>query len=247
MKRLGLIVNPIAGIGGRAGLKGSDGADVVARARALGGVAEAPQRAASALEQLGASAGQVEIVTFGGPMGEDVTRAQGLTPILVGRPRSEATTADDTRAAAVALAEAGVDLLLFAGGDGTARDIYAAIGARLPVLGIPAGVKIHSAAFATTPRAAGQLAALYLDGRVTGLRDAEVMDIDEDAFRDGRVERGPVRHRQGAGGRLKNAVHESRAIRIRRRAPSSTSRTAWPTRCDPTTCGSSGPARPRTR
>jgi predicted polyphosphate/ATP-dependent NAD kinase len=187
MRRFGLIVNPVAGIGGRVGLKGSDGADVVARARALGAVPEAPARAVMAIEQLAPLMGQVDLLTYRGAMGEDAARACGWEPRIVGRAGGAMTTAGDTRAAAVALADAGVDLLLFAGGDGTARDIYAAIEGRIPVLGIPAGVKIHSAVFAITPRAAGQLAALFLGGRVTGLRDAEVMDIDEVAFRAGRV------------------------------------------------------------
>ena len=187
MRRLGLIVNPVAGIGGRVGLKGSDGADVVARALALGAVPEAPARAVAALQQLAPFKGQVDLLTYGGAMGEDEARTSGWEPSVVGRAGGENTTAADTRAAAISLAEASVDLLLFAGGDGTARDIHAAIDGRIPVLGIPAGVKIHSAAFAITPRAAGQLAALFLGGQVTALRDAEVMDIDEDAFRAGRV------------------------------------------------------------
>ena len=101
------------------------------------------------------------------------------------------TTPDDTVAAARALRDGGVDLLLFAGGDGTARDVYRALGAgaELAVLGVPAGVKIHSAVYATTPARAGELAALFLHDRPAAvrLREAEVMDIDEDAFRDGRV------------------------------------------------------------
>jgi predicted polyphosphate/ATP-dependent NAD kinase len=180
--KLGVIVNPVAGIGGRVGLKGSDGAEIQARARALGAVPRASERAAEALQRL-ASVEDLEIVTYPGEMGEDAVRACGFQPTVVGTIEPGATTAQDTRRAASELQRLGIDLLLFAGGDGTARDIYEAVGLDLPVLGIPAGVKIHSAVYAAHPRSAGELAALYLRGRVATLREAEVMDIDEDAFR----------------------------------------------------------------
>jgi predicted polyphosphate/ATP-dependent NAD kinase len=89
--------------------------------------------------------------------------------------------------AAKEMAERGVDLILFAGGDGTARNIYTAVGTSIPVLGIPAGVKIHSAVYAINPRSAGEVASLFLKSQVVNIREAEVMDIDEDAFREGRV------------------------------------------------------------
>jgi len=182
-KRLGLIVNPVAGLGGRVGLKGSDGADIQRRALELGAVAESPRRAQLALEMLSPLKDQLEVFTYPGEMGEEVVFRCGLGATVVGVITQGKTTGEDTIRAAEEMRGLGVDLLLFAGGDGTARDVYEAVGLTLPALGIPAGVKIHSAAFASSPMAAGELAASYLRGGVPSLREAEVMDIDEDAFR----------------------------------------------------------------
>ncbi|MFC2029352.1 ATP-NAD kinase family protein [Chloroflexota bacterium] len=185
-KKLGLIVNPIAGIGGRVGLKGSDGAQIQRRARALGAVPQSLARTVQALERL-KRVEDLELITYPAEMGEDAARACGFEPTVLGVIAPGKTTAEDTKTAASEMQHVGVDLLLFAGGDGTARDIFEAIGDSLPVLGIPAGVKIHSGVYATSPASAGELAALYLQGRATSLREAEVMDIDEEAFRQGNL------------------------------------------------------------
>ena len=213
MKKLGLIVNPVAGVGGRVGLKGSDGAEVLRAALDRGAVRDAPRRARLALERLARVRDHVEILTWPGEMGEDEARSAGFEPRVLGsvaqrrsyvlceleRTGGEPvsigcddfvlTTPDDTEQAARDLVAAGVDLILFAGGDGTARNICNAAGGRVPVIGVPAGVKIHSAVYATTPAAAGDVAALYLHERPAGvrLREGEVMDIDEEAFRENRV------------------------------------------------------------
>ena len=185
--KLGLIVNPFAGMGGRVGLKGTDGREIQVRCRELGAVPEAPSRATDALKQLSPIQNKLEIVTYPFEMGEDEARAAGFTPRVIGSIQKGETTAHDTRAAAEELQRLDVNLILFAGGDGTARDIYAGISDRCVVLGIPAGVKMHSAVYAINARAAGKLAAMYLQGDVTHIREAEVMDIDENAFRQGRA------------------------------------------------------------
>jgi predicted polyphosphate/ATP-dependent NAD kinase len=187
MKRLGLIVNPIAGMGGRCGLKGTDGVEILERARALGGVPEAPGRASTALRQLAPLKSDIEIVTVAGDMGETEARAEGFEPVVLLSPDSSTTTGLDTRHAAAEMVAASVDLLLFVGGDGTARDVYAAVGDDQICLGVPAGCKIHSGVYGVNPRNAGELAALFLSGKVGGTKAAEVMDIDEEAFRQGRV------------------------------------------------------------
>jgi len=186
-KRLGLIVNPVAGIGGRVGLKGSDGAEIQKRALELGAVPQSLNRAIQALERIKSMKGAFEVITYPGEMGEDAARECGFEPMVIGSIKQGETTPEDTRNAAQEMVRLKVNLLLFAGGDGTARDIYNAVGEGIPVLGIPAGVKIHSAVFATSPRSAGDLAELYLQERVSSLREAEVMDIDEEAFRQGIV------------------------------------------------------------
>ena len=186
--RVGLIVNPVAGIGGRVGLKGSDGAEIQRKARALGARPEAPGRAVAALEKLKPAAARISLITCRGSMGEDACRAAGLTPEQVlpcgGGPT---TSSEDTVRAARYMSEAGVDLLLFAGGDGTARDIYQGAGGGATVLGIPAGVKIHSGVFALNPVSAGSAALRYLDRGAVRSREAEVMDLDEAAYRRGEI------------------------------------------------------------
>jgi predicted polyphosphate/ATP-dependent NAD kinase len=186
-RTLGLIVNPIAGMGGRVGLKGTDGPQTVAQARALGAVPLSATRAAQALAVIAqANIPGLEVLTAPGAMGEAIARGLGWTPQVIGQSLSGDSSAADTERAATAMAAQGVDLLLFAGGDGTARNICHAIGTSVPAIGIPTGVKMHSAVYATSPRAAGEVVVWALITNAA-TREAEVMDIDEEAFRQGIV------------------------------------------------------------
>jgi predicted polyphosphate/ATP-dependent NAD kinase len=185
---VGLIVNPIAGMGGRVALKGTDGADILAQARAMGAEPLSPQRAIRALSRLRASAPAARIITASGRMGGDAAIAAGFTPALLEQAIGPETSAADTCAAARALLDRKVALILFAGGDGTARDILEVVGGRVPLLGIPCGVKMHSAVFAVSPDAAGQLAATIVnEPEKIAWREAEVMDVDEAGQREGRL------------------------------------------------------------
>ena len=219
-KKLGLIVNPIAGMGGRVGLKGSDGEEILRRARQLGAQPTAPDRVVQALAGLKPLADQIEVITYPAEMGAMEARQAGFTPRVIGQIIPNRTSAADTRRAAAEMAALGVDLLLFAGGDGTARDVYEAIGLHIPALGIPAGVKIHSGVYATTPDRAAQLAAMVLGGQVKAFGELEVMDIDEDAFRKGRISarlygylKVPLERRftQGAKAASSNSANEEAA------------------------------------
>jgi len=187
-RRLGFIVNPVAGLGGRVGLKGSDGPIIQQRARELGAVPEVFDRAAEALRALKKSAIELDkLITCPGEMGGKVAVECSFSPLIIGDIYQGKTTAENTKEAAQEMLAMGVDLIMFTGGDGTARDIYEAVGDSVPTIGIPAGVKIHSAVFGINPASAGKLAAKFLSGEIQTLRNAEVMDIDEDAYREGTV------------------------------------------------------------
>ena len=189
--RLGLIVNPIAGLGGRVGLKGTDGEGVAARALELGAEPRSMGRAAAALLRLAATwpvdRARPLLSCGSGDLGETAARAADWECSVIGGAAPTTTTADDTRRLAITLAGEGVDVLLFAGGDGTARDISEAVGDTVPVLGIPAGVKIQSAVFATSPGAAGEVTADFLAGSTRRTTEREVLDLDEEAYRNGDI------------------------------------------------------------
>ncbi len=185
--RLGILVNPYAGIGGALALKGSDGKAVREKALAMGAKKQANEKMANALQAVCALNSQVEIKTAAGEMGASVCDALGLPCEVLYTPEAEQTEGHDTEAAARALLKAGVDLILFAGGDGTARNICNSVGDQVAVLGVPAGCKIHSGVYTVTPSAAGQVVAMMIRGELVSEMDAEVRDIDEDAFRDGKV------------------------------------------------------------
>ncbi|UCG71928.1 MAG: ATP-NAD kinase family protein [Chromatiales bacterium] len=183
MRTIGLIVNPVAGMGGSVGLKGTDG-DMYARALALGAEPVSPARTQEFLTHL-TCRDAIRLLVAPGPMGADHARAAGLAFEVVGTIEGQ-PDAGDTRAIARGMLDAGAELIAFAGGDGTARDMADAIGLQVPVVAVPAGVKVYSAVFAYSPRAAAALLDAFIRG--ADVAEEEVLDIDEDAFRAGRVE-----------------------------------------------------------
>ena len=219
MKKIGLIINPVAGMGGSVGLKGTD--HVVEEALRRGAVPGSEKRAETALRELLPYKDELLICTGAGHMGGELAQRMGFrTEVLpvgtdTGAAKTPADTADtvisadlktpadidipaasafcfatagsDTIALGKRLLKEQADLLLFAGGDGTARDIYQAVGTELVCVGIPAGVKIHSPVYAKNPGAAGKLAAMWMSGRIKRYEEKEVLDIDEDAYRGGHI------------------------------------------------------------
>jgi predicted polyphosphate/ATP-dependent NAD kinase len=177
---LGVVVNPIAGMGGRVGLHGTDGA-TLAEAVQSGAEPVAPARARRALDRLRELMPALSVLTVAGPMGGDLM-PNGWSVELVTHPSSGPTTAADTRSAVAAMVDRGVQLILFGGGDGTARDVAAVTGLAVPIIGAPCGVKMHSGVFAIGPEAAGEAGARFLT-RPGAVGQAEILDADADGAR----------------------------------------------------------------
>ena len=185
IKTVGFIVNPIAGMGGAVGLKGTDGKVTLDKAISLGAKPIASQRAESFLAGIAPAKQHLKLSVGAGAMGEAEAEKCGLAFFAIGKTKVE-TSSEDTQLIADEMIRAQIDLLVFCGGDGTARDLLKSVGMKIPVLGVPTGVKMHSALFAVTPQAAARVAIRYLWSGLP-LREAEVMDVDEQAFRAGRV------------------------------------------------------------
>jgi len=188
MFKLGFVVNPIAGIGGSVALKGSDGEGIAEKALLLGATAKANQRARLALEILRPYQDQIMVYCADRLMGENIAKSLGFsTKVIYEANDLQHTTATDTENTIKALLAENIDMLLFAGGDGTARNVCKIVGDKFPVLGIPAGCKIHSGVYAVTPKAAGRVVEMMITNQLVTLTEADVMDIDESLFREGVV------------------------------------------------------------
>ncbi len=180
---LGFLVNPIAGMGGSVGLKGTDG--VVEEAIKRGAKEIATKKARRFIESIG-DAQNLKILTAAGKMGEDALKHTHLDYEIVYVP-PQRTSAEDTKKLCRIFLSRNVDLIVFVGGDGTARDVVGVVDAKIPVLGIPSGVKMYSSVFAVSPEKGGEIISAVLRGRFS-LRDAEVLDIDEDMYRANRLQ-----------------------------------------------------------
>jgi predicted polyphosphate/ATP-dependent NAD kinase len=179
---IGLIVNPIAGMGGAVGLKGTDGT-MYKKAVELGARPKTPDRTKEFLSHIRHKE-EIELFVAPGKMGETYVKERKIQFTVIGRVEKE-TSAEDTKRIAQKMLNIPVDLLIFVGGDGTARDIYDAVDSAVPCVAVPAGVKIFSSVFATSARAAAELADSFIEGMNT--TEKEVLDIDEASFRNDKL------------------------------------------------------------
>lgn len=184
--KIGFLINPIAGMGGKVALKGTDGEETLRRAIELGAVPSAHLRAEAALKEFAPAASDCEFLAPAGAMGADLLQKYFSNVRIIYSVKKKSTPYDTKNSVRLMMTE-GADLIAFAGGDGTARDICSVVGESVPVVGIPAGVKIHSGVYAKHPKDAGMLIKAFIESNVKKFTESEVMDIDEDAFRNNMV------------------------------------------------------------
>jgi predicted polyphosphate/ATP-dependent NAD kinase len=182
-KLIGLIVNPVAGMGGSVGLKGTDGKNMYVKALELGAEPVTPKKTRELLSHIKHKEA-ITLLVAPGVMGENHLKGFDAPVEVVGN-LGEETTAEDTKDIARQIVRRGADLLVFVGGDGTARDIFDAIGSNVPVVAVPAGVKIFSSVFAVSTRGAAEMVDAFVEG--ADFTEEEVLDIDEEAFREDRL------------------------------------------------------------
>ena len=182
--KIGFLINPIAGMGGRVGLKGTD--NVVSQARQLGATPIASRKADEMLQEFYSTSHRPDIdwYTCAADMGNTVLENNGIKAKVIYTPPTDTTSAQDTRKACEKFLEYHIDILVFCGGDGTARDIFTVVDKLTPLLGIPSGVKMHSAVFGINIGATAKMLKEFIGGRLT-IGDAEIMDLDEDLYRKG--------------------------------------------------------------
>ena len=168
MKKIGFLINPISGMGGSVGLKGTDG-EIYKKALKLGAVPTAPERAKQFLSTI-RNKKQTHLLVAPGKMGEDYVRKEDFMFDVTGE-IGESTKAEDTKRIARQMVDNDIELLIFCGGDGTARDINDTIDLKIPVIAIPTGVKMYSSVFALNPRSAAQILDLFLVEAVEMVRE----------------------------------------------------------------------------
>jgi predicted polyphosphate/ATP-dependent NAD kinase len=83
-KKIGLIINPIAGMGGPVGLKGTDGPEILKKALGLGAKPIAPAKAETFLTELNQFKNCLKLITGPGVMGENISKKQGFSTETVG-------------------------------------------------------------------------------------------------------------------------------------------------------------------
>ena len=185
MLTIGFIVNPIAGMGGRVGLKGTDG-EAYKQAIRKGAKPISPNRAVEFLKRLKTLGleSSIRLITCPGLMGASEASSVNFRAEILPMNIGESTTASDTKHAVKLMVKLPVNLIVFVGGDGTARDVHDAMRdlRQIPILGVPSGVKMYSGVFAANPSDAGDIIEAMLNGYAQ-IVDMEIMDVDEEDFR----------------------------------------------------------------